>query len=62
MFHKKYGTGMSEEGKVFWRGAKDLLSRAKKVLDELGMRFWMSSGTCLGKMLYLKDYLINLHY
>ena len=39
------------KAKHFYASAKDLLSITKRVLDEIGVRFWISSGTCLGKKL-----------
>ena len=48
-FFHLYGKDESEAGRVFNSNAKDLLVRAKAVLDELGVPFWRSSGTCLGE-------------
>lgn len=48
LFHSKYGQDTSEEALVFKKAARNILASAKKTLDELDIRFWMSSGTCLG--------------
>lgn len=48
-FYAKYGRETDEKALAFRQNAKDLLSQAKKTLDELGIQFWLSSGTCLGK-------------
>lgn len=37
------------KAKHFYASAKELLSITRRVLDEIGVRFWISSGTCLGK-------------
>jgi hypothetical protein len=34
---------------VFRKRAKELLQLAAKTLKDLGVPFWLSSGTCLGK-------------
>lgn len=47
-FFSKYGRDESEEGNAFRTKATLLLSRAKRILDELKIPFWLSSGTCLG--------------
>ena len=47
-FFSKFGRDESEKAQLFTRKARQLLSRAKEVLDDLGVRFWLSSGTCLG--------------
>ncbi|XP_052244213.1 ribitol-5-phosphate transferase FKTN-like isoform X2 [Dreissena polymorpha] len=44
----KYGQNYTEEDKVFMRKARQTVSRAKQYLDEMGIPFWLSSGTCLG--------------
>lgn len=36
---------------AFRKNAKELLQLAAKTLKKLGVRFWLSSGTCLGKIL-----------
>ena len=38
-----------DDAKQFRIAAGDLLSTANVVLNGLGIRFWISSGTCLGK-------------
>ncbi|XP_041357118.1 fukutin-like isoform X2 [Gigantopelta aegis] len=48
LFVGKYGRDDSKKAQLFTRKSRQLLSRAKDVLDDLGVRFWLSSGTCLG--------------
>jgi len=49
-FWKEFGPATDDDaGKQFTLAAHDVLSSAKAVLDELGIRFWISSGTCLGE-------------
>ena len=48
-FHTKYGQDTSADALMFRKAARNLISRAKQTLDELDLRFWMSSGTCLGR-------------
>ncbi len=47
-FYSKYGVLRSTEADLFRLKAKNLLFTVKFVLDRLGVRFWLSSGTCLG--------------
>ncbi|KAG8222069.1 hypothetical protein J437_LFUL000513 [Ladona fulva] len=48
-FETKYGsTRKTPEGRWFAHRAWKILSRAKTLLDGLGVPFWISSGTCLG--------------
>jgi len=47
-FVSLYGYEGSIESNEFRRKAKELLSLAVKILGGLGVRFWLSSGTCLG--------------
>ena len=47
-FYAKYGKDSSADAVAFWQSAKELIGQAKKCLDELGIPFWISSGTCLG--------------
>ena len=44
-----YGRDESPEAQAFRQAARDLLEKGKRALDELGIRFWLSSGTCLGE-------------
>lgn len=46
-FLSQYNEKEEEEGEIFRFGAKDLLISGAAVLDELGIPFWLSSGTCL---------------
>jgi len=49
-FQKEFGPLTDyNEAKQFTAAAHDVLSAAKTVLDKLGIRFWISSGTCLGE-------------
>ncbi|XP_046544821.1 LOW QUALITY PROTEIN: fukutin-like [Haliotis rubra] len=47
-FLSKYPQDSSEDAKQFLRKGRQLLSRGKEILDDLGVEFWLSSGTCLG--------------
>ncbi|KAJ8898420.1 hypothetical protein PR048_003780 [Dryococelus australis] len=47
-FYRIYGKNVTQETMKFSHRAWKLLSRAKTVLDKLNVRFWLSSGTCLG--------------
>ena len=48
-FFSSHGRDESAEGRKFTRKARQTIARAKTYLDELGIPFWLSSGTCLGK-------------
>ena len=49
-FVKEFGpVTEDDDAKQFGIAATDLLSRAGIVLNGLGVRFWISSGTCLGE-------------
>ncbi|XP_061192581.1 ribitol-5-phosphate transferase FKTN-like [Saccostrea echinata] len=48
MFYTQYPKDETEEAQRFQRKARQLLVKGKEVLDNLGVRFWLSSGTCLG--------------
>ncbi|KAJ1524496.1 hypothetical protein ONE63_010991 [Megalurothrips usitatus] len=47
-FFKTHGRDRSDEAKRFKHQAWKLLSRAKRILEDLEVPFWLSSGTCLG--------------
>ncbi|KAJ9580943.1 hypothetical protein L9F63_023876 [Diploptera punctata] len=47
-FHRVHGKDTTHEAMRFVHRAWKLLSKAKAILDKLGVRFWISSGTCLG--------------
>lgn len=47
-FVSTYGYDSSPESNEFRTKAKEILSLAVKLLNTLGIRFWLSSGTCLG--------------
>jgi len=48
-FRKEFGELDDDEAEQFRIAASDLLSTANVVLNRLGVRFWISSGTCLGE-------------
>ena len=48
-YYSKYGRDISSDAILFKRKALEVLSAAMNALDRLGVRFWLSSGTCLGK-------------
>jgi fukutin len=39
----------SVNAELFYKAAREMLIKAKRVMDSLGVRFWLSSGTCLGE-------------
>lgn len=47
-FYKQYGDDESETALQFKMNAYHLIYKVKQILDELGIPFWLSSGTCLG--------------
>lgn len=47
-FYSKNGFDSSPNSELFRANAGDLLRTATDVLKRLGVRFWLSSGTCLG--------------
>ncbi|KAK6492835.1 fukutin-like isoform X1 [Huso huso] len=47
-FYQLYPDDTSQEAMEFRKNAKTLLHLAARTLNSLGMRFWLSSGTCLG--------------
>ena len=47
-FYNTYGQESSPEADLFRRKARQILVAAKTALDQIGVRFWLSSGTCLG--------------
>ena len=48
-FHNQYGVAETKEATQFKQYAAELLAEASEVLSKLGVRFWISSGTCLGE-------------
>ena len=48
-FRALYGRDESTEAQEFRQAARDLLEKGKQILDDQGVQFWLSSGTCLGK-------------
>lgn len=51
-FFSVYGLDKSENAEIFRLKAKNLLTSVKAQLDQLGIPFWLSSGTCLGKQIH----------
>ena len=52
-FYDKFGRrDKSARALKFYDAAYNILFTAKRVLDDLGVRFWLSSGTCLGGWLH----------
>ncbi|XP_073082871.1 ribitol-5-phosphate transferase FKTN isoform X3 [Manis javanica] len=47
-FFQQYLDDNTVEAVAFRKSAKELLQLAAKTLEKLGVRFWLSSGTCLG--------------
>ena len=47
-FYSKYGDDGTNEAGTFRKRGKEVLQIAKIILDNLRVRFWLSSGTCLG--------------
>ncbi|XP_072511577.1 ribitol-5-phosphate transferase FKTN isoform X7 [Notamacropus eugenii] len=47
-FFQKYQDDITVEAMLFQKNAKTLLHLAAATLKDLGVRFWLSSGTCLG--------------
>lgn len=47
-YYSKFGRDISPDALLFKRKALEVLSAAVNALDRLGVRFWLSSGTCLG--------------
>ncbi|EDO48163.1 predicted protein [Nematostella vectensis] len=46
-FFANHGEGMPKEAAEFTDAARELLKTAVTALDGIGIRFWLSSGTCL---------------
>ena len=49
LFFSRNGQDKSSDAFMFRKRARNLLMRAKETLSELGIPFWISSGTLLGK-------------
>ncbi|XP_063080403.1 uncharacterized protein LOC100721890 isoform X5 [Cavia porcellus] len=47
-FFQQYLDDNTGEAVTFQKSAKELLQLAAKILNKLGVKFWLSSGTCLG--------------
>jgi hypothetical protein len=58
-FHRSHGKDTTHEALRFVHRAWKLLSKAKTLLDKLGVRFWLSSGTCLGMCTFHGNILIK---
>lgn len=48
-FAAQYGIDNSDISQKFQRKARQVMAKGKQLLDSLEIRFWLSSGTCLGK-------------
>ncbi|GAV07248.1 hypothetical protein RvY_17109-2 [Ramazzottius varieornatus] len=46
--------GFSAEHQLFRSRARAILLRAQRILEKHGLRWWLSSGTCLGKILTMQ--------
>lgn len=51
LYLQQYLDDNTVEAVAFRKSAKELLQLAARTLKKLGVRFWLSSGTCLGKTL-----------
>ena len=49
-FHKQFGKDTTAEAVTFKRKARNVLQKVKVVFDELGIPFWLLSGTFLGEL------------
>lgn len=47
-YHERHPKDETSEAEEFRQSARSLLRKAKSALDDLGVPFWLSSGTCLG--------------
>ncbi|XP_064627023.1 ribitol-5-phosphate transferase FKTN-like isoform X2 [Lineus longissimus] len=47
-FYRLHSKDNGEEAEAFREAAAGVVRRGKAYLDSIGVRFWMSSGTCLG--------------
>uniref|UniRef100_A0A147BN45 Ribitol-5-phosphate transferase FKTN N-terminal domain-containing protein n=1 Tax=Ixodes ricinus TaxID=34613 RepID=A0A147BN45_IXORI len=47
-FHDQHGRDESPEAELFRLKVHGLLAKVQRLLDHLGVPFWISSGTCLG--------------
>ena len=52
-YYSKYGYDSTPIAEEFRESAKQLLSKVSQILNRLRVRFWLSSGTCLGKQYFL---------
>ena len=49
-YYSKYGRDISPDAISFKQKALEVLTEAVTALDYLNVRFWLSSGTCLGEL------------
>lgn len=49
LYYGKFPRETNAEFEKFFSAARNVLRRAKQVLDLVGIPFWISSGTCLGE-------------
>lgn len=59
-FHRSHGRDTTHDALRFVHRAWKLLSKAKTLLDKLGIRFWISSGTCLGMCTCFGNTIVSL--
>ena len=59
-FYEKYPNQVSDDELEFLVQARQLLALGKSVMENVGIRFWLSSGTCLG-MKGLKSNLCQMY-
>lgn len=55
-----YPDDASFDAVEFRRKAKSLLHLAALTLNNLGVKFWLSSGTCLGKNIFNSSNILNI--
>jgi hypothetical protein len=56
-FYRLHSKDTGEEAESFRESAASVLKHGKTYLDSIGVRFWMSSGTCLGELKMLGHFL-----
>lgn len=50
-FYSLYPKDRSKKAVAFQKSAVKTLKKGNDILNKLGVRFWMSSGTCLGNII-----------
>ncbi|CAN8004595.1 unnamed protein product [Ixodes hexagonus] len=59
-FHEQHGRDESPEAELFRLKVHHLLAKVQRLLDHLGVPFWISSGTCLVKRSRLRQLALRL--